>query len=144
MGKQTDRPKRGAANRQAAFWVIAAVVLSLVGISLAGFYARSAPAAEGALPVQISMAGFAPDEIQAQVGQPIQIELINMDDSGHTDGGGWHNFIVERLGVSEKVAPKKRLVFSFTPTEPGEFDFYCDICCGGKENPYMHGRLIVS
>lgn len=59
-------------------------------------------------------------------------------------GGGWHNFVVERFGVNVKVAPRQRQVFTFTPTEPGEYDFYCDMCCGGKENPFMHGRLIVS
>jgi cytochrome c oxidase subunit II len=69
---------------------------------------------------------------------------INMDNAAHEDGGGWHNFISEELGGNEKVAPTGSKVITFTPTKPGVYGFYCDIGCGGKENPYMHGSLVVS
>jgi heme/copper-type cytochrome/quinol oxidase subunit 2 len=29
------------------------------------------------------------------------------------------------------------------PTRPGDYDFWCDSCCGGKESPTMHGILRV-
>jgi heme/copper-type cytochrome/quinol oxidase subunit 2 len=29
------------------------------------------------------------------------------------------------------------------PAAPGEYDIYCDTCCGGKESPTMHGTLLV-
>ncbi|MBI3460116.1 cupredoxin domain-containing protein, partial [Candidatus Acetothermia bacterium] len=32
---------------------------------------------------------------------------------------------------------------TFTPTKPGTYEFYCNICCGGKANPSMQGKLIV-
>jgi hypothetical protein len=36
-------------------------------------------------------------------------------------------------------------VFEFTaPANAGTFTWYCDICCGGKENPSMQGKLTVT
>ena len=63
----------------------------------------------------------------------------------HADGGGVHSFHIDSLNVHQKVQPESDLVFSFTaPTTPGTYDFYCDTCCGGKENPAMHGILTVT
>ena len=70
--------------------------------------------------------------------------MINLDHKFHTDGGGWHNFAVPDFGVNEPVAPKQTRTFTFTPTRAGEYVFYCDICCGGKNNPFMRGKLIVT
>lgn len=143
--KECSRKKgRRTSGRAIAFGLIATIVLGLAITPLIAFYRRSTPAAAGAVSVRISMSGFTPKEIHAKVGQPLQIELINLDNSMHSDGGGWHNMVIERLGINQYVAPTGRVVFTITPTEPGEYDFYCDICCGGKENPFMHGRLIVS
>jgi hypothetical protein len=25
----------------------------------------------------------------------------------------------------------------------GEYDIYCDTCCGGKASPTMHGKIVV-
>lgn len=144
MDNKSTKKGRKSSGRAVAFGLIAALVLGLVFTAVIGFYRRSTATADAAVPVRISMSGFTPKEIHAKVGQPIQIELINLDNSMHSDGGGWHNFVVERLGVSERVGPKDKIVFTLTPTETGEYDFYCDICCGGKENPYMHGRLVIS
>lgn len=88
MGTRTPRNNHLVAKRLAAYWAVAAVVLCLAVVSLIGFYLRSSPTAPGALPVRISMAGFTPREIRVKAGRPVRIELINMDDSGHTDGGG--------------------------------------------------------
>lgn len=96
------------------------------------------------VPVRINMGGFSPAVIEARAGEPVTIRLINEDNRFHSDGGGKHNFIIESLGVSELVQPEKTLTFTFTPDQAGEYDFYCDICCGGKENPAMHGRLVVT
>ena len=144
MGKKSNKKGKQNAKRTVAFGLIATFVLGLVVTALLSFYDRTTATAEGAVPVRINMSGFDPAVIQANVGEPLTIELINLDNSMHTDGGGWHNFVVEQLGVNEKVGPENRLVFTITPTEAGEYDFYCDVCCGGKENPYMHGRLVVS
>lgn len=32
---------------------------------------------------------------------------------------------------------------TYTPDKAGEYPFCCDICCGGRANPTMEGKLIV-
>lgn len=97
----------------------------------------------GTVPVNISMSGFAPNVLTARVGEPIRLQLINRDNALHSDGGGWHQFAIDELGLDWKVAPLSEALASFTVDVPGKYDFYCGICCGGKANPYMHGQLVV-
>lgn len=97
----------------------------------------------GAVPVAISMSGFAPNVLTVKAGQRVELQLINRDNSLHSDGGGWHQFAVEELGLDFKVAPLTERLVGFTVEKPGTYDFYCDVCCGGKANPYMQGKLIV-
>ena len=96
-----------------------------------------------AMPVAISMSGFAPNKLTARVGQPVSLQLINKDNALHSDGGGWHQFAIDELDVDFKIAPLDISEVSFTVDKPGTYDFYCGVCCGGKANPYMHGQLIV-
>ncbi len=104
------------------------------------------PEDKEAIKMTITMAGFDPNTLQVKVGEPVKINLINTDNQYHRDGGGFHNFILKGPGldVNITVPPENQTVFAFTPTEPGEYDWYCDVCCGGKENPNMHGTLIVT
>lgn len=104
------------------------------------------PEDKDAIKMTISMSGFEPNVLRAKVGQPVKINLINPDNSMHTDGGGIHNFILTAglANVNLTVLPESQKVFSFTPTQTGEYHWYCDSCCGGKENPSMHGTLIVA
>lgn len=90
------------------------------------------------------MGGFSPSRIQAKAGDPITLRFVNEDSQFHTDGGGWHQFAIDDLGVNVKVPPSKTQEFTFTPTTDGTFEFYCDVCCGGKENPSMVGTLTVT
>lgn len=137
---KTDGTKR----RVWLFWSTAALVTLLaVGLTVGPLLVRSDEQA-GATQVTISMSGWEPAKIEARVGEPLTIRMVNLDNQFHVDGGGRHNFVLEKFGVAEVVQPKKTLTFTFTPTEKGEFNFYCDICCGGKENPYMNGTLVVS
>jgi hypothetical protein len=93
--------------------------------------------------VEITMGGFAPQVIAASAGTPLRLELINPDSSLHTDGGGWHQLAIPALGVDGRVAPKSRAVVDLPAAAPGDYPFYCDVCCGGKENPSMQGVLRV-
>ncbi len=102
------------------------------------------PVDKDAIKMTITMAGFEPNVIRAKVGQPVRINLINPDNSMHTDGSGIHNFQLAAANVNITVQPESQKVFTFTPAEPGQYDWYCDSCCGGKENPNMHGTLIVT
>ena len=98
-----------------------------------------------AIQVSASMGGFEPPVMQAKAGSTVRVEFASTDTPFHSDGGGWHELAIEELGIDWKVAPQSRQVFEFTaPAEPGTYAFYCDICCGGKENPSMQGRLTVT
>ncbi len=104
------------------------------------------PEDKEAIKMTITMSGFEPNVIRAKVGQPVKINLINPDNSMHTDGGGIHNFMLTAglASVNITVQPESQKVFTFTPTQTGEYHWYCDSCCGGRENPNMHGTLIVA
>jgi heme/copper-type cytochrome/quinol oxidase subunit 2 len=94
--------------------------------------------------IQTTMEGFIPGVIRAKAGQPIKILLVNRDSQYHTDGGGWHQFAIDELGVNAKVGPESTQLVTFTPVRAGTYEFYCDVCCGGKESPSMRGKLEVS
>jgi cytochrome c oxidase subunit 2 len=125
------------------FVAIAVVVVGLTGVLLWRAFAP-VPAVAADIQIQTTMSGFDPPVIRAKVGQPITIQLINRDSAFHTDGGGWHQFAIDALGINAKVGPESTQLVTVTPTRPGTYEFYCDICCGGKENPSMHGKLEVS
>lgn len=93
--------------------------------------------------VRITMAGFSQPVLRARAGQPLRVRLVNPDSPFHTDGGGWHQLAIPRLGVDVRVAPRSERVVVIPAAPPGEYEFYCDVCCGGKENPTMRGVLRV-
>lgn len=127
-----------------AFLAVAAVVLGVAGVLLKPVVLPERNDLADAIPVEVSMDGFSQKLIQGAVGQPVGILMINLDTSFHTDGGGQHNFVIDELGVKFLVPPKNRMLLTFTPDRPGTFEFYCDICCGGRENPTMVGQLVVT
>ncbi|WP_394237595.1 cupredoxin domain-containing protein [Niallia oryzisoli] len=94
--------------------------------------------------VEVSMAGFSPTTIQAKAGEEITIQLINPDNSAHSDGGGWHQFANDELDFDYKLSPESTKTITLKVDKPGEYEFYCDICCGGRENPTMQGKLIIT
>jgi len=104
------------------------------------------PLDKDAIKMTITMSGFQPNVIRAKAGELVTINLINPDSSMHTDGGGVHSFKLTSglANVNVTLQPESQKVFSFTPTQPGEYQWYCDSCCGGKENPSMVGTLIVA
>ncbi len=121
--------------------LVGGAAIGLVVTRLAG------PAASDVTAIRVvaSMGGFEPAVLIATAGSEIKVDLIDSDTSMHADGGGVHSFHIDSLNVHQKVQPESDLVFSFTaPTAPGTYDFYCDTCCGGKENPSMQGTLTVT
>jgi cytochrome c oxidase subunit II len=94
--------------------------------------------------VLISMSGFTPPTIEMNAGEKMAIELVNLDNNMHSDGGGWHQFASDELDFNYKVAPEKKKVIELTVDKPGVYSFYCDVCCGGKENPSMQGKIVVN
>ena len=144
-GHHASQPSTSRPLRLAAFAVIALVVgggaIGLVVSRLQG------PAATDTTAVQVhaSMGGFDPPALTVQAGQVVKVELSSMDTSMHSDGGGWHQFAIDALGINWKVGPLSNKVFEFTaPATAGTYSWYCDVCCGGKENPSMQGKLTVA
>src|SRR3990170_7672088 len=147
-GKMSREKQRKKPPYMSVLFIV--IVIAIFGSATYLVMSKTAslePEDKEAIKMTISMAGFEPNVIRAKVGQPVKINLINPDNSMHTDGGGIHNFNLEETGVSKvniTVLPESQKVFTFTPEQAGEYHWYCDSCCGGKENPSMHGTLIVA
>ncbi|HEX7949593.1 MAG TPA: cupredoxin domain-containing protein [Candidatus Limnocylindrales bacterium] len=138
--KPRTRPVRTALFGGIAL-IVGGLAIALVVSRLLGPSATDPSAAQ----TRISMGGFAPAALTAKAGQPVKIEVINTDTAAHTDGGGVHQFANDQLRVDQRIGPLSSQVVAFTaPTTPGTFTFYCDICCGGKENQTMQFKLTVT
>jgi cytochrome c oxidase subunit 2 len=94
--------------------------------------------------IEVTMGGFTPPKLAIATGKPTSIRLVNPDSPYHTDGGGVHQFAVPGLGLDVKVQPESETVFTIPAAKAGTYAFYCDVCCGGKENPSMQGTIVVS
>jgi cytochrome c oxidase subunit II len=127
---------------------VAAGVLS-TGVYLAAadlLGQRGAATSEDAVPVRLSMAGFTPSEIRLPAGEPVRLELWTTDTAPHLDGGV-HTLISDELGIYEELvaagpAGESRRTVDIGARPAGTFDIYCDTCCGGRQSPSMHGRLV--
>ena len=145
------KKKQNTKAKKLPFMSILFVVIIISIFSSAAYIVMSRtvsqePLDKDAIKMTITMSGFEPNVIRAKVGEPVKINLINPDSSMHTDGGGVHNFLLSAglANVNVTLQPESQKVFSFTPTQAGEYHWYCDSCCGGRENPGMHGTLIVA
>ena len=101
------------------------------------------PSASADLTMRIDMGGFTPPGLTMTAGRATRLLIVNPDNSRHTDGGGVHGFAVPGLGVDVRVPPLTNMVVTLPAAQPGEYAFYCDTCCGGKENPSMRGVVKV-
>lgn len=106
--------------------------------------ATMAPAIASAdLTMRVDMGGFTPAALGVTAQRATRLLIVNPDNSGHSDGGGVHGFTVPGLGIDVRVPPLTNMIVTIPAAEPGEYAFYCDTCCGGKENPSMRGVLTV-
>lgn len=138
-------PRRRRRWKRWAYVGIVTVVVASTGWLLLPALWREAPRPAGGDVVDIegTMGGFSTKTIRAQAGRPLTVRLTSVDTRFHTDGGGRHQFAIDALGVNIIAPPKGTREATFTPTAPGVYEYYCDICCGGKANPTMVGKLIV-
>lgn len=136
--------------RRLAFGLVAAAILGIGGYLAFGDFLKqrdAAPSAD-AISVRASMAGFTPAAIRVKAGEAVTLDFWTRDASPHLENGV-HTMISDELGLHVElpgadVVSESRVAVNFTaPSEPGEYDIYCDTCCGGQENPTMHGRIVV-
>ncbi len=140
------RPERRSSNfgvRVAIFVVLALAVAG--GAAYALWPKELATVDPGPVDVslRVDMGGFTPPDLTAPAGRPLRVRIVNPDSSHHTDGGGVHGFTIVKLGVDALIQPETTRVVTIPAAAPGDYAFYCDTCCGGKENPAMQGVLKI-
>lgn len=128
-----------------AYAAVLVLVLSVASVLLVRAFRSPAltPLAGNVIDIAANMGGFDKPEIRLKAGEPVTLRLTSQDNQYHTDGGGQHQWAVDELGVNVIAQPLSSNSVTFTPDQPGEYTFYCDICCGGRANPTMNGKLIV-
>ena len=144
------RPPRRASNslrvRVATFAVL---VLALAGGAVYSLWPKELTPADATdtadvdVTLRITMEGFTPPTLTVPANRLVRVRIVNPDNAHHSDGGGVHGFTIVKLGVDAKVQPETIQIVTIPPTPSGEYAFYCDTCCGGKENPSMQGLLKV-
>jgi hypothetical protein len=139
-----DEPSVTPRWRYLAGGSFVAVVLA-IGLLLGfGDFLGRPDGAAAATPVRMSMAGFEPELIHADAGEDLVLELWTTDAALHLEGGV-HSFVSDELGIHEELPAESRMTVTLPmPDEAGVYDIYCDSCCGGKDNPTMHGRIHVA
>ena len=144
-GAREAAERRSQRLRGAAFGLVAVAVLA-VGVYLAGgvfLGQRGTTQVAAALPMRVSMAGFDPAVIRAKPGEAVTLDWWNTDGAMHLQGGV-HTLVSDSLGIRLELAAQSRKTITLTaPAAPGDYDFWCDSCCGGKASPTMHGTLRV-
>ena len=129
--------------RLLAFGGIVVAVLAVGGYLAFGDFLKRAPTAAGAISVQSSMAGFTPSEIRVTAGQAVTLDWWTDDAAPHLQGGV-HTMISPELDLFFALPAESRQLVSFVaPATPGTYDVYCDSCCGGKDSPSMHAKIVV-
>jgi len=126
----------------------------LLSLALTFLLAACASAGDEAQAVTLKLKdiSYTSTTLEAAVGQPVALTLIN-------EGALEHDFSIKRIavtGVSESnpvdhghthgdlhaaVRPGEMNVLTFTPTEPGVYEFYCTV--SGHKEAGMVGTLIV-
>lgn len=134
--------------RAAGFGALVVIILFAVGYFLAPLLSPQASGITQSvggkiINLQAAMDGFDLKEIRVKQGDKVTVNLHSLDNSMHTDGGGKHQFAIDALGVNLIALPESTNSITFTADKPGEYTFYCDICCGGKANPTMNGKFVI-
>ena len=138
------RARRGRWKRW-AYLLIVAVAGAGAGWLLAPAFwdGGSGPTGANVVEIKGTMGGFSTEVMRAKAGRPLTVRLTSVDTRFHTDGGGKHQFAIDALGVNIIAPPQGTREATFTPPAPGVYEYYCDVCCGGRANPTMQGKLIV-
>jgi len=144
--RERIRAATGASSnpaRRVAFGAIVAVVLAAGGYLAFGDFLNRPAAAEGTIDVQSSMAGFTPSEIHVKAGTTATLDWWTDDAAVHLQDGV-HTMVAPELGLNEALpAEGRRTVVWQVPDRPGTYDVYCETCCGGKDSPTMHGKIVI-
>jgi cytochrome c oxidase subunit II len=145
---ERDRARESAAGRQEMFRRLGFVGVVLAVLAIGSFLAfgdffNRPSAAIGTIDVQSSMAGFTPSTITVKAGTTATLSWWTDDAAPHLQGGV-HTMVAPDLGLDEALpAEGHRMISWNVPNKPGTYDVYCDSCCGGKDSPTMHGKIVI-
>lgn len=145
--RQRDARQRRTTLDRARPLIFAAVVVGVLAVgaylAFGDFLNRGGGSTAGTIDVQSSMAGFSPSEIKVKAGTTVTLDWWTQDAAIHLQGGV-HTMIAPELGLREELpAEGRRTVTWQVPDTPGTYDVYCDTCCGGKDSPTMHGKIVI-
>lgn len=138
------RPQRRSSNLRARIAIFVVLALAVVGGAAYALWPTELATTDSNpvdVTLRIDMGGFTPPNLTAPAGRPLRLRIVNPDNSHHSDGGGVHGFTIVALDIDERVQPETTKVVTIPAASVGEYAFYCDTCCGGKENPSMQGVL---
>lgn len=142
---ERSRASRNDRLRKVAFGGVVVAVLTVGGaLAFGDFLNRPGDgAATGVIDVQSSMAGFTPGEIKVKAGETVTLNWWTNDAAVHLKDGV-HTMVSPDLGLNEQLpAESTKLVTWTVPDRPGTYDVWCETCCGGKDAPQMHGKIVV-
>lgn len=112
------------------------------GMNMTGNATVVAPAT-GSIDLRVSMDGFDPKIVKAKPGQNLTFNWWNSDGAMHLTNGV-HSMVSDSMGIRYELPAESSKTISFNaPQKPGEYDYWCDSCCGGKDNPGMHAKIVV-
>ena len=140
------RPQQRSSSLRLRLVIFSVLALAVTGGAAYTLWPKTLATTDTApvdLTVRVSMEGFTPPILTAPAGRPVRVRIINPDGSHHSDGGGIHGFTIVGLGVDARIQPETTAVLTIPTAAPGDYAFYCDTCCGGKENPSMQGVLKI-
>ena len=140
------RPQRRSSTYPVRVAVFAVLALALIAAATYALWPKQLATSDPDpvdVTLRIDMSGFTPPTITLPANRFARIRIVNPDNSHHSDGGGIHEFAVTKLGIDAKIQPETTQVVTIPPSPAGEYAFYCDTCCGGKENPSMQGLLKI-
>jgi cytochrome c oxidase subunit 2 len=139
------REAGSARLRKIAFGGIVVAVLAVGGaLAFGDFFNRpTGGATADVIDVQSSMAGFTPSEIRVKAGETVTLNWWTKDAAVHLTGGV-HTMVSTDLGLNEQLPAESTKTVTWTvPDKPGTYDVWCESCCGGKDAPQMHGKIVV-
>lgn len=142
-GAVRDQPPRGWI-RPGSLLVLAAGLVLLLGAAAFVIWSGLSSGRNGAVELTMDMRGYSRQTIRVRAGESVTVRMSVPESPFFPDGdGGEHQFAVDAFAVDLVVGPGRTGEVTFTPVEPGVYEFYCDTCCGGRVNPTMRGELIV-
>lgn len=110
-----------------SYWILG--LAACMVIALVAFGAAQTKPAANATTAQVNIDNFSYSPATLTVKAGTQVTWTNHDDMPHTVTSDDKSFASKALDTDDK--------FSFTPTKPGTYTYYCTI------HPKMTGKLVV-